>query len=450
MVQFVCRLSTVPKIANAKHMSETKESFADFPKVEPLLDDELVHRQGSPDPDSKGIELLYRSAVQNCTLAQTVLGLLHYEGHGSTIKQSGQEARYWFLKAAGQGDAVAQYYLGELYFDGNGVREDTDEAFRWYKQSANNGYRPAQQKLAHCYLNGIGTQKNEAEGYLLLASLALQGDEEALTLLRSAAIAGKSPGVQSDAEFAISCFHRERNEREASCHWLEKSAAKGNPQALCMMAKWYEDQGDTVQKMRYYRLAAENGNPEAQAHLGLLLENCTDRKALENKESFRWIQAAAAQGHPKAWYFLGNFYRDGTWVSVDYEKSLECYAKSAALGDDDGLDRLGEAYRYGIGAQKNDERAFDCFRQAAAMGNPKGQFHLGLCYLEGAACLQDMEAAFQWISLAASSGHPGIADSLKQLGLDLEQFSDGYRRHCQVQALITGNRFGENFRPDFQ
>ena len=139
--------------------------------MEPLLDDELVHRQGSLGPDSKpqkfnrnsskhdpkeGIELLYRSAAKNYTPTQTALGLLYYEGSESMVKQSDQEVRYWLKKAPDQGDAVAQYWLGELYFDGNGVRENLNEAFRWHKQSANNGYLPAQQKLAHCYLNGIG------------------------------------------------------------------------------------------------------------------------------------------------------------------------------------------------------------------------------------------------------------------------------------------------------
>ena len=46
------------------------------------------------------------------------------------------------------------------------------------------------QKLAHLCLEGIGTKKDEVEGYHLLAMLANNNDEEALTLLRSAAMSG--------------------------------------------------------------------------------------------------------------------------------------------------------------------------------------------------------------------------------------------------------------------
>jgi TPR repeat protein len=75
---------------------------------------------------------------------------------------------------------------------------------------------PAQQKLAHCYLNGIGIRKNEEEGYVLLASLALWGDEEAWTLLQSAA-ASENPA----AERAMWLYYREKNDRETGYHWLE-------------------------------------------------------------------------------------------------------------------------------------------------------------------------------------------------------------------------------------
>ena len=43
------------------------------------------------------------------------------------------------LQAAAQGDAAAQFNLGNMYKDGRGVRQDDAEAVRWYRQAAAQG-----------------------------------------------------------------------------------------------------------------------------------------------------------------------------------------------------------------------------------------------------------------------------------------------------------------------
>ncbi|MHB8453610.1 MAG: SEL1-like repeat protein [Acidiferrobacterales bacterium] len=41
----------------------------------------------------------------------------------------------------------AQYYLGEMYENGYGTKQNLDEAFAWYKKSAHQGFEEAQQKI---------------------------------------------------------------------------------------------------------------------------------------------------------------------------------------------------------------------------------------------------------------------------------------------------------------
>ena len=54
----------------------------------------------------------------------------------------------WYLKAARQGYAEAQYQLGEIYYCGNcGVDEDEDEAKDWFKLAAAQGHKKAQEAL---------------------------------------------------------------------------------------------------------------------------------------------------------------------------------------------------------------------------------------------------------------------------------------------------------------
>jgi TPR repeat protein len=387
-----------------------------------------------------GIKLLRKSAKQHFALAQTMLGIYYYEGFDNIIKQNTQDARQWFHKAAKRGDSVAQYYLGELFYEGNGVAANHKKAVEYYQQSSNACYVPAMQKLAHCFISGIGTQKNEDEGYMLLSALALWKDEEALTLLQSAAASGNPA-----AEFGMSVYYWNKNDVDISIDWLEKSADKRNANALYAMAIRYEGEGDNEQSLRYFRLAAEQNNAEAQYRLGLLLEDLSDRKAPGNEEAFQWMQAAAEQKHPAANYCLGNFYRDGTWVDVDVQKAVECYTAAAEKGNSDAIDRLGECFLYGVGVAADQSMAFLHFQRAAEVGNPKGQCHLGLCYLQGIGCHQNTDLAFQWITSAIDTGHPVVIKRLQGVGLDIGRFCEGFQRSQKILSVVMGDRFGDYF-----
>ena len=68
------------------------------------------------------------------------LGMRHY-GMGVKGTASGYlEALELFRKGADQGDASAQFNLGNMYANGQGVPQDFSEAYVWYSLSAaNNG-----------------------------------------------------------------------------------------------------------------------------------------------------------------------------------------------------------------------------------------------------------------------------------------------------------------------
>jgi TPR repeat protein len=51
------------------------------------------------------------------------------------VKQDHGEAVRWWQKAADQGLANAQYYLGTEYLTGQGVYQDYGEALRWYRKA---------------------------------------------------------------------------------------------------------------------------------------------------------------------------------------------------------------------------------------------------------------------------------------------------------------------------
>ncbi len=71
-----------------------------------------------------------------------------------------QDSYNWLIKAAEQNQAYAEYYIGEMYYEGNGIEQNIDYSVEWYIKSAQHGNRLAQNALGSLYKRGIGVLKN--------------------------------------------------------------------------------------------------------------------------------------------------------------------------------------------------------------------------------------------------------------------------------------------------
>src|SRR5215831_3360658 len=69
--------------------------------------------------------------------AQYDLGLMYDQGQG--VQQSDAKAMEWYERAAQQGEPRAQYNLGLMYLNGQGVPQDLVKAYYWISLSANSG-----------------------------------------------------------------------------------------------------------------------------------------------------------------------------------------------------------------------------------------------------------------------------------------------------------------------
>ena len=87
------------------------------------------------------------------------------------------------LQLAERGNAQAQFNLGMMYENGQGVRQDDAEAFKWYQQAAEQGYAPAQVLLGAMYKNGQGVRQDDAEAVKWYRQAAEQGYSPAQVLL---------------------------------------------------------------------------------------------------------------------------------------------------------------------------------------------------------------------------------------------------------------------------
>ena len=101
------------------------------------------------DDDAEAVRLYRQAAEQGNADAQFNLGVMYLDGDG--VPQDDAEAMRWFRQAAEQGNAQAQtnlgvpqddaMYLGNMYVSGRASRRTTPKAVRLFRQAAEQGRR---------------------------------------------------------------------------------------------------------------------------------------------------------------------------------------------------------------------------------------------------------------------------------------------------------------------
>ncbi|MEO8332303.1 MAG: tetratricopeptide repeat protein [Gallionella sp.] len=90
---------------------------------------------------SVALEKLKTPAEHGNPKAQFYLGLMYRQGNG--VAQNDKEAAIWWSKAAEQGNMEAQENLGLIYAKGLGVERDWVQADKWFSIAAASGKETA-------------------------------------------------------------------------------------------------------------------------------------------------------------------------------------------------------------------------------------------------------------------------------------------------------------------
>ena len=124
------------------------------------------------------------------------------------------------------GNAIAQFYLGQSYFRGWGIKPDTIQAVYWWRKSAEQGNPAAQNNMGAAYSNGWGNLTQN---------------------------------------------------KETAIYWYKKAAEKNGAFPQKNLGRIYEDKENYEEDFIWYKKAAEHNNsPEsyyAQSRLAYLLKN---------------------------------------------------------------------------------------------------------------------------------------------------------------------------------
>jgi TPR repeat protein len=103
-------------------------------------------------------------AEQGDANAQFRLGEMYDLGRG--VPRDYAQAAVWYRRAAEQGVAIAQHDLARMYEVGDGLtvsEYSLTAAASWYRRAAVQGYKPSQGNLGILYATGRGVKRNYLE-----------------------------------------------------------------------------------------------------------------------------------------------------------------------------------------------------------------------------------------------------------------------------------------------
>ena len=158
---------------------------------------------------------------------------------------------------------------------------------------------------------------------------------------------------------------------------------------------------DDASAVRRYRLAAEQGNADAQFNLGTMYDN-GQGVPQDYAEAVRLYRLAADQGNAIGQFNLGVMYEHGQGVPQDYAEALRWYRLSADQGYASAQFNLGVTHANGQGVLQDYTEAVRWFRLAADQGIASAQLNLGVMYSNGQGVPQDYVEAHMWFNLAVA------------------------------------------------
>jgi TPR repeat protein len=272
------------------------------------------------------------------------------------------------IAAAVDGDAEAQFHLGQAHRDGSGVKADAALALQWFELAAVNGNSTAAAEAAKAHESGRGVRRDLSQAGRWWHRAAELGDGPARDRWIELVLSGEvtALGGQSGVE------------------WLTARAESGDARAMMVLAEAFEGTMDVAadldQAERWYRDAIRlHGDIEAAYRLG--------RIKLGNKAA--WRIPSQEEWNPKESEHKGRPYGP-VW-----------YPSKPALADDKAVQ-----LRPGI---------IDAVRHlesAAHHGHAEAQFLLGKAMVGGVELPFDLLSGVIWLEAAAAQGHAEAAITL--------------------------------------
>ena len=327
----------------------------------------------------------------------------------SKLEASKVEAAKWFRRAAEQGHAEAQRELAFLYSIGEGVVPDDAEAAAWLLKAAKQGNADVQFDLANRYEKGEGVPHDEASAIAWFRKAAEQDHVDAQYELGR--LLAKPESAQQNGVDAVKWFRRAAA-HHAVGEWGVPVRPESGPitarkelELLALLNRKVPGAYTQIEEVSRIRAAAERGDAKSQLALALLYDlgrgGLKDEKGTQRE---RWYRAAAEQENRNAQLFLAAYFDGFLLGHHDQRQAAIWYGRAAVLGDVLAQMQIAHAYEYGMGVPKSPVEAARWYRTAAEPGDVAAQKKIGGLYLLGRGVERNSTEGLMWLRKAADSG----------------------------------------------
>ena len=243
---------------------------------------------------------------------QVILANKYFNGDG--IRQDKKEAVKWYRLAADRGHAGAQTAMGIFYSGAHGLFEPNIEiAFQYFMKAANQGDATAQWRIGDIYLY----QNNlvEAEKWL---NMALNNGEKS-------------------ALIGLADIHMRQGRKEEAVKLLTKAATLGNPMAMNNLGFCYQNgQGVSTDKeiaVYWFQKAVDANCDLAFANLAICYRDGIGVKK-DIKKTVELLKKGVEFGNAFCMQQLGLFYKQGIpgVIPMNMDRATELINKAIMLG----------------------------------------------------------------------------------------------------------------------
>jgi len=201
----------------------------------------------------------------------------------------------------------------------------------------------------------------------------------------------------------------------------------------------YEDE-KYCEAVRIYRIAAAMGGDHAQYSLGFCYENGFGVEE-DRDEAMKWYKLAAENGNEDAMYCLAM----GMFEDCDFDASAVWFAKAADAGVDDAWYYLGWLFFNGEGVEYNVEKAEKCWSRVINEDQSALQYKIGKAYecwstskeIDQTERTRRFGIAANWMKLAAKYGNKDARQWLKEKKVGEAESSQEASIPCSEPPSIT-------------
>ncbi len=350
-----------------------------------------------------------KAAAGDKTSELMVKGLESLEKNGDISRVDPKLILEVYLPKAEAGDAVAEYFVGMVYYQ----RNEMKEAAHWLELAAEHGNKEANFYIGGLYFAAMGVERDykKAEKYLLKATEQNKVMAEAMLMTL---YSRGGDGVSRDTGKAL--------------YWADKAAAGGNAQAQLYLGIAYCDgvgvDIDYGKSQKYMEQAAEQLNdPDIWARVGGTYMNANDSipgVITDREKGFKLMKRAAEGGSAIGQREFASLYFNGYYVKQDYKKAYKWYMRAVESGDSYAVILLGVMYERGLYVDKNIQKAIESYKRSAEMGNKLAYSMLGLTYEKGQIVDKNLKKAMYYYQKGAEMGDELSIEKLSILSSKVE------------------------------